>query len=465
MAATIKCLSKKILGTGRSTLPTYELGPLDRLAVNWFPIITVFLYAHSINSTTLQTAIEVLLDYYPHLAGRLHNDTKDGAARITHPGAGVDLYLAESEGGEPITYYIHEGNSSLDLFPDGGRSLIPSDPSSASGTSADNEDQPLPLLSFQLTHFPRGGSALGVLLSHVVADAHGFTQLLKDLSFLYNELSQGVDNPSLPVPPHITAYQPSVPTLTSSFRSNLYSLDPPSHGPFSIDVVGKVIRFDKTILSSLKVAATPQAATNGDRDAWISTFNALSAHLYQTIHRARVSSDEPLSPPDYFTSINLRKHLQHVLTGGDPSRYFPNCTINPFLTIPSEKLLNAPLSEVAMALHALSRSFNPGEAERTIDWLAANPGVHHGFRFGNGCFMVTQWTGFDLYAIEMGKRPLRISLPFTERSLVDGLAYFMPTEEKGAIDVYLTLASKAWDALVGGELLTRAVSLPTSVDQ
>ncbi|WVQ95443.1 hypothetical protein IAU59_002540 [Kwoniella sp. CBS 9459] len=481
--ARIKRTSRKVLGTtsigpGDVDAPSddktkaYELGPLDQLALDWLPIIVVLIYESTIDPSTLERAIEILLRYYPRLTGRLDVQSESGSGgpspRIADLGAGVDLWLAQFEGHDPVQAFIGEKTSSLDLFPDAGLSLLPPHRADTSSTKASTDKQDLPLLSFQLTHFPGGGSTLAVRLSHVVSDAHGFTNLLKDLSALYTQLDQGTGKTeaSLPEFPTTSAYRPLVDfDRAAAYTPRLYSLNPPAHGPFSTCASGRVLRFDKTILGSLKATATSSSpsdastASGGSVSAssWVSTFDALSAHLYQSVHRARVSLGIPLSPPDYFTSINLRKHLQHLMPGDKPDRYFPNYTLNPFLTIPSETLCTASLADVAATLHELPRSITPKEAEQTIEWLVANPAAHHGFRFGNGCFMVTQWSGFDLYGVNLGSKPLRVSLPFTERSSVDGLAYFMPTEEEGAIDVYLCLTPKVWDALERGDLLRRII--------
>lgn len=69
--------------------------------------------------------------------------------------------------------------------------------------------------------------------------------------------------------------------------------------------------------------------------------------------------------------------------------------------------------------------------------------------------MVSQWNKFDMYAgtvFEVG--PVLVSPPFTPVTLIDGLAYFLPTEEQGtaaaaagdtgAIDVSLALNQPLW---------------------
>jgi hypothetical protein len=74
--------------------------------------------------------------------------------------------------------------------------------------------------------------------------------------------------------------------------------------------------------------------------------------------------------------------------------------------------------------------------------------------------MVSQWNKFDMYAgsvFDVG--PVLVSPPFTQSSLVDGLAYFLLTEElatggdAGAIDVSLSLIKPVWDIMDQDETL------------
>ena len=79
--------------------------------------------------------------------------------------------------------------------------------------------------------------------------------------------------------------------------------------------------------------------------------------------------------------------------------------------------------------------------------------IWQGFRFGSGCFMASQWNKTDAFpGTVLDARAVLISSPFTPISLVDGLVYYLPTEEQGtdaegAIDVNLALSEPLWEVL------------------
>jgi hypothetical protein len=97
------------------------------------------------------------------------------------------------------------------------------------------------------------------------------------------------------------------------------------------------------------------------------------------------------------------------------------------------------------------------EINGSLRWVAAQPDkrkIRQDFRYGNGSFMVSQWNKFDMYTGAVFEvPPVLVSPPFMPVSLVDGLAYFLPTEEQGtegdtgAIDVSLSLSELVWGIL------------------
>ena len=58
--------------------PHWQLGPMDHLAHPWVPVAVVFVYSQPISTRRLKRALELLLNYYPHLCGRLDMRTKPG---------------------------------------------------------------------------------------------------------------------------------------------------------------------------------------------------------------------------------------------------------------------------------------------------------------------------------------------------------------------------------------------------
>jgi hypothetical protein len=139
--------------------------------------------------------------------------------------------------------------------------------------------------------------------------------------------------------------------------------------------------------------------------------------------------------------------------------------------LPSDILTNGSVGQLARTLHGLIQARDAEQARHTLQWIAAQPDksrIKLDFRYGNGSFMVSQWNKFDMYggvdfdldAQGNSIRPALVWPPFTPISLVDGLAYFLATEEQrrqdpertnvpatAAIDVNLSLIEPLWAIL------------------
>jgi hypothetical protein len=168
---------------------------------------------------------------------------------------------------------------------------------------------------------------------------------------------------------------------------------------------------------------------------------------------------------DFLTPINWRSRL-HL-----PPHYFPNAVLCRITTLPSDILTNGSVGQLARTLHGLIQARDAEQARHTLQWIAAQPDksrIKLDFRYGNGSFMVSQWNKFDMYggvdfdldAQGNSIRPALVWPPFTPISLVDGLAYFLATEEQrrqdpertnvpatAAIDVNLSLIEPLWAIL------------------
>ncbi len=77
----------------------FRLGPLNALILPYVPIAVVLVYEQTadvelIPVERLECALTRLLDYYPHLTGRLQVNPSDGAAEIARLGTGAELFIA-----------------------------------------------------------------------------------------------------------------------------------------------------------------------------------------------------------------------------------------------------------------------------------------------------------------------------------------------------------------------------------
>ncbi len=527
---TLQCANEGALAKLESP---FRLGPFDQLVLPIIPIAVVFVYKNptlspSLAGTTsselipvtrLQRAITLLLDYYPHLTGRLQINPSDKFHEITRLGTGAELFTAQCSVGldafcSPPDAAARDvsaatpGRILLLNLPDGGNALLaPFDPT-LEGVCRD------PIFTVQHTRFACGGVALGVRLYHTVCDADGFFQLVRDLAEIYRSLlasdekgSPGSGFGKLARPPHIRSYlsghmMPEDRRAALDFQPAQFYVEPSGQAavvaesasrsaadsdsslwtvsPYQPPVVGRVLRF-----SSHELAALKAHATDPNGGGWISTFEALSAHICQCVYRARLqlltaqgmtlsAASSELSP-EFLTPVNWRAPDRLNF----PPRYFPNALFCSYNTLPHDMIANGPLCQVAKAIHDLMRMMSPEDARQTLRWIAAQPDksrVKDGFRYAKGSFLVSQWCKFDMYLgvdfdIDMHGEvvsPALVSPPFTPISLVDGLAYFLATEEQlqratprpisvveyqsfagggCAIDVNLALSEPLWPIL------------------
>ncbi|KAF5388475.1 hypothetical protein D9757_004644 [Collybiopsis confluens] len=446
-----------------------HLGPFDQLVPFFIPVTIVLVYKKigpddPIQVERLQAASELLLDYYPHLTGRLHVKN-DGAYAVTDVGAGAELLIAQCS--EPLDAFTSSSGRILLLdLPDGGNDLLaPFEPTLESVSRG-------PLFTIQHTRFACGSVGIGVRLPHWISDADGAFQLVRDLASLYRDLSKGPQAPKLSERPHIHSYmsdqldmsleekqmaltfQPSLIQVVESVTSAVPQPDD-AH-----PTVGRTLRLSGQAIMDLKAKATDPT----DDRAWVSTFEAISAMLHQCVYQARLQYYDgnpiSLSPPDFLNPVNFRDRLDL------PRNYFPNALLVLYTPLPHDTLVHAPVWQVAKHLHDLNRNGVP-EADhirRTLRWINAQPDkrrLESGFRYGNASLMVSQWNKFGLYdrtEFQDGERPVLISTPFTPISLVDGLAYVLPTEmegqeggDKAALDVNLALKEPIWKLLEQNE--------------
>ncbi|KAJ4480580.1 transferase family-domain-containing protein [Lentinula edodes] len=407
-----------------SDLSKVQLGPLDQLVAPFIPVAVVFVYEQSGSTETipvqhLQRALELLLDYYPLLTGRLHIAI-DGTYEVASLGAGAELLVAQCN--EHLdSFSSTQGRISLMDLPSGSNALFGPFDASLEGSCRDS------LFTVQHTRFACGSVALGVRLRHINCDGHGFFQFMRDLAELYRGLnSAGI--PTLSHPPHFQPYMSDLEmTLDEkqaalAFRPSLLVVEPrvlpseamtvPASEP-QTPVVGRILRFS-----------------------------------------------------DFLTPVDFRGNRFPDL----PTLYFPNALLCLYTSLSQDVLAHAPLWQIAKHLHDLMRNEVPDaqHLKSTLRWITAQPDkrrIRSGFRYGNGSIMVSQWAKFEMYEgtdFEDGQKPILVSTPFTSISLVDGLAYTLPTEMQGktggdkrAIDVNLALSSPIWEILEHDKQLKR----------
>ncbi|KAL0220230.1 hypothetical protein RCL1_000085 [Eukaryota sp. TZLM3-RCL] len=484
MVPEVSNLSIETIVSQRDSLPScpITLGPLDQLAGTPVPIAVVFIYRHSVQVDRLTTALKLLLNHYRVLSGHFQINPSDGSFQVSEFSSGARLHLAECQ--NPLESYSNNDRLVVTNLPNGGNDLFaPFDPS-LEGFLRD------PILTVKHTRFTCGGTALGVRIHHVACDGVGFFQFTRHLAEIYNKLKH-TDTPQLNQLPCCEPFMNSldmseedrVAALLCKPKSMLIDGEQdkvlPEEQPLSnisqkVDVpfypvIGKILRLSFKQIQFIKDMATNPNNSN----AWVSSFDALSAFFHQLVHKARIdfyqNTGQTVSPPDFLTSINLRGTRLSQLS----PEYFYNGVLVPYDSIDPTELYSAPLWVVASKWHNLTRQQYSTEEEvlNLLNWINAVPNkreIRTHFRFGNGCFMTSDWSKFDTYeSLKLdSERPLLVAPPFTPGTYVDGLAYFLPTEKQGLdgeeskdVDVRLALIEPVWDLLEKSEVLKSVLSL------
>ncbi|KAK3398531.1 transferase family-domain-containing protein [Sordaria brevicollis] len=407
----------------------FLLGPLDHFQPTAIPTDLVYIYEKPVHVKTedfipisrLREAISNLLNYYPHLTGRLAVDPSNGVRSITKLGMGASLLEASCD--QPLKPSPGQ-DIEMGKLPGTGEALIaPWNPSFDDETGI----QRGPLLLIQHTQFKCGSVAIGYRISHAVCAAEGCIHLYQDLCEIYRKLSRGDEIGVLDLPPHIIPFgadriitaspdaeglDPPVGYLVSSQPGDALGDDADKHMKSTVvtshiaqdddaeqSIAGTYLHFSPEELARLKASAT----SPDDDGSWISTFEALVAYLWQRTHRARVhiastTSDEAqqrlrtghhprgvplpgtdcLPTPSLWTNVNFalpsRLDLAGQKTGMGKSHYFPNAHLPVFFTLPNAEdddwsrwaglledgidLGDAPLWQVARLVHQVVR--DPG---------------------------------------------------------------------------------------------------------
>ncbi|CAI7601902.1 unnamed protein product [Penicillium glandicola] len=460
---TLNCANEATVATLESP---FSLGPMDHIVPATLTIEAILVYRkptpipedNFIPIERFKMAVSYLLDYYPHLTGRLQQNPTSQASEIGSLGTGAEIWEAQCPRRlANIAVSALSARILVIKLPDDGHALLPIF-HSAIGSVSHN-----PIFAIQHTRFGCGGVALGVRVHHLVCDATGFMQLMRDLAEVYRQLRDS-STPTLIFPPEIYSHFPGLSSPSGRDKEKALAFNPPhfyidkgttdtpetSNPPYDISdastapsVYACPLRFQSQDLVSLKEAATDP---NAQRQTSFTRFELISAYLFQRTYQARlkVMRDKGDTPDPnslqslrgFWTTMDMRHPARMKL----PRRYFPNAIHIPSTFASHELLKNGALWQVAQFIHDAIHSVDIEEVKKEFEWIASQPNKSHIKRKNvvpNGSFIASQWSrgknylGVDFELAPNGKRigPSLVSPAFSEHHRVDGLAIIMSSEE------------------------------------
>lgn len=261
---------------------------------------------------------EALVHFYP-LAGRLITSS-DGVLYIDCNDAGADLIEASASDvgiqeitGPEVSPVVRQ------LFAlDGAMNL---------------NGHFLPLMVVQVTKL-RDGVAIGFTVNHAVVDGTSLWHFINS----WAHLCRGETTISHP-PLHSRCFDinGSRIALNLPVTQTIEKFSPPA-------LTEKIFHFSKETISRLKVRANQK---NSEEPTSISSFQALSAHIWQAITRARAL------PPHEQTTFKLAVNCRSRLIPPLPYSYFGNAIQYVSTTVTAGELLACDITSAAWLLHRI----------------------------------------------------------------------------------------------------------------
>ncbi|EMS65855.1 Anthranilate N-benzoyltransferase protein 1 [Triticum urartu] len=283
--------------------------------------------------TRLKTALgKALVPFYP-LAGRLR--------------AGADSRLQIDCNGKGMLFLVAQSRLTMDDFNDfkpsskQRRLFVP---------HVDNSDGLL--WAAQVTFLKCGGVVLGSATHHAAMDGSVVFHFFRT----WSAFSRDGDRAMVNLPCHdrtrLCARDPSVvhPEALAVFSPNINLPPQPGH------VVNEVVVFtlSKDQLSTLK------RISGGDA---VSTFSAVSAHLWQCMCLAR------MLPPDATTQLMFSANIRRIMRPPLPDGYFGNAIINLSVTDKVRDISSCELTYIVRRIRDTHSRVNNELVHSAIDYL------------------------------------------------------------------------------------------------
>ncbi|MFI6037845.1 acyltransferase [Streptomyces sp. NPDC051315] len=404
---------------GRVRLSAYDL-----LTGPWYTPLTFF-YRKTLDGEALRDSLARTLLRYPLLAGRLERDA-DGGLSVLCNDAGVRF--TEASCPDPMREYGHL----LRAQPVIGDVVREVSPFGVVGRDT-------PLLKIRLTQMRGGGSVLGVLISHSLADGGSTLAFLENWS--REHLGLPWEDPSHDRRALDALGRPSDDPATRAgrvfvgvgrMRHLLTTLRPGLRRRVTVTT-----RFEAAELAAMKSRALGELT---DAGAWVSTNDVLTAHLWRVLGELRAHPDEVVEWLGLV--VGARSGLGDAL----PSSYWGNCVSKSWTSLPAGELRGRSLGAVAGDVRRCLRDNTEDKLRDEIAFLGSyrRRGVSrhvmsaHALDVSETSLTVNNWSRFPLYRIDLGAgRPFWYEFP----DLPVPTVHITPTpEEDGGRDVYLCLS-------------------------
>jgi shikimate O-hydroxycinnamoyltransferase len=425
MADTLHCktISKiRIQPHGTYQAPFF-LNALDHFQ-SWFLVEAVYFYEAPLDPTRLQSSLQQTLREFPSLCGQLNKDP-GGRLFISHPHAGAlftvsdcNRSMAEITAGLhetwPVYEFIEKINPLLLLL------------------------RNRPLVTFKITRLKGGGSALGISMSHALADAYSFYYFIRRWSQVH--AGQAVESPL-----HDRSLLAFSGDAASSVPSSDAGLSQTCRGfrllsawqlfrlisTFLLQqrsVVCRVLRFSSSQVSAIKAAA--------EQHGPVSLNDALCAHLWQFSAQLR-GTGNCSATCKLLIPANMRPKINHPRA----EHFFGNAISHVEIAGNSAAVANADISTVAQQCSPRIAALDQLHLREQMLWLELTEQRKQLFRvyadmnpYSGDC-MISSLYRLPIYEAQFdGVKPFHVAVPVIPIPWV--LQIFPAPGENRGVDVY-----------------------------
>ncbi|MDI5964942.1 acyltransferase [Streptantibioticus silvisoli] len=368
----------------------------QRLRLSGYDLLTgpvytplTFFFRETLDGAALRDSLSRVLRNYPPLAGRLSRDA-DGGLSVVCDDAGARFTEASSP--DPMLDY----GPQLRTEPVVGQFLREVGPFRVI-------DRDTPLLKVRLTQMRGGGSILGVVINHSLADG------ASTVAFLENWSREHLGLP-YPTPCHDRGLLDGLGKLAEddeTARDRAFIAVPRWRHLAAMARLGlKRLATVATRFSAAELAAMKETALAGlpDSGSWVSTNDALTAHLWQVLGDLR---DRPADAMEWLGLIvGAHSRLGDAL----PADYWGNCVSNNWTSTSAGELRSQPLGTVARSIREGLEANTTAKIRDEIAFLNAHRHLGVSRRVMSvraaevfdTSITVNNWSQFPLYRIDLG---------------------------------------------------------------
>ncbi|MBP8535313.1 acyltransferase [Streptomyces sp. MK37H] len=402
-----------------------------------------FFYRETLDGEALRASLSRTLLNFPMISGRMKKGP-DGRLSVLCDDAGVRFIETHATESMPDHGPHHTAKKGINRY------LSQVNPLQV-------VDADTPLFTVKLTHMKGGGSVLGVNMNHAVADGSAYMRFMESWSKEHRGLeypAPGHDRSIIDAlaAPVADAARPGNDhfTVTKRGRKSAYV------ARILLSSIAKVTtmvttRFTAAELATMKDAAMADLAGTG---RWVSTNDALTAHLWKVLGALR---DRPDTSEE---KLGLLADFRAFGGGAVPDGYWGNTVTNTRPGMPAAELRSRPLGEVATAVRAgyaenteekirqetafLCAEYEAGRLKRILPTMTLD-------KFEN-TIVINNWSKLPFYSLDYGAgTPFWYDVPALPTPWTVLIAP-TPADAAGGRDVHMavpralvrTLQEKSW---------------------